>query len=115
MKAVVDLREAAIPLLIAALDDPRATGTLFKGKPTPLGHMALDILTHVIKLTNTVLVEESGEDGLGACIKSCYYFRPDATPAKMGRTKKKWQELYRQGAIVFLYPKWCGESMFNQQ
>jgi hypothetical protein len=106
VKTIVDLRAAAVPLLIAHLDDARPTRTMFEGKPTPLGHMALDILTHVIKQTNLVFVEDCNRDGLGACIHTGYYFRPDATLAEMEKTKKKWRQLYAHGRIVFQYPKW---------
>lgn len=106
VKAVVDLREAAVPLLIAHLDDMRPTQTMFKGKPVPLGHMALDILTHVITPTSRVFVKDCGQDGLGACIHKGYYFRPDAPLDEMERTKEKWQQLYARGLAQFSYPKW---------
>src|SRR5215831_4349476 len=70
VKAVVDLGASAVPFLIAHLDDTRPTRTMFEGKPTPLGHMALDILTHIIKRTDVVFVKDCDQDGLGACIHS---------------------------------------------
>ena len=106
VKAIVDLRASAIPLLIAHLDDTRPTRTMFEGKPIPLGHMALDILTHVIKQTDVVFVRDCDQDGLGACIHTGYYFRPDAALADMENTKDKWRRLYAHGRVVFQYPKW---------
>ena len=106
VKAIVDLRASAIPLLIAHLDDTRPTRTMFENKPTPLGHMALDILTHIIKRTDVVFVRDCDQDGLGACIHTGYYFRPDATATDMKNTKDKWRRLYANGRIVFRYPKW---------
>jgi hypothetical protein len=106
VKAIVDLRASVVPLLIAHLDDTRPTRTMFEGKPTPLGHMALDILTHVIKQTDVVFVRDCSRDGLGACIHTGYYFRPDATVADMENAKDKWRRLYANGRVVFQYPKW---------
>jgi hypothetical protein len=106
VKAIVDLKASAVPLLIAHLDDTRPTRTMFEGKPTPLGHMALDILTHVINRTDAVFVKDCNRDGLGACIHSGYYFRPDATAADMENTKDKWRRLYANGRVAFQYPKW---------
>jgi hypothetical protein len=104
VKAVVDLREAAVPLLIAHSDDTRPTQTMFKGSSVPLGHMALDILTHIITPTSTIFITDCGYDGLGACIHNGYYFRPDAPLDEMERTKKKWQQLYARGLVQFKYP-----------
>jgi len=89
VKAVVDLRSAVIPILIAHLDDTRPTRTRFQGKPVPLGHVALDILTHVISDTKTVFVQDCADDGLGACINPGYYYRPDAQVAANEKGQKQ--------------------------
>jgi hypothetical protein len=106
VKAVVDLKSAAIPLLITHLDDPRPTRIRFQGKPVPLGHVALDILTHVIGETNTVFVQDCADDGLGACIQPAYYFRPDASLQQMKAVKQSWQKLNDVNGLVFQYPSW---------
>jgi hypothetical protein len=106
VKAVVDLRGSAIPLLIEHLDDARQTRILFKGKPVPLGHIALDILTSIIKPNSDVDIPDCGDDGLGACIDPHYYFRPDASLSEMKRVKGNWRRLYRRGTIVYVYPEW---------
>lgn len=106
VKAVVNLRSTAIPLLIEHLDDTRPTKTLFKAKPTPLGHVALDILTHIIEPTSTIFILDCADDGLGACFQPGYYFRPDASLSEMRNVKERWQRAYRSDTIVFDYPSW---------
>jgi hypothetical protein len=106
VKAVVDLRSAAIPLLIEHLDDSQPTRTMFQGKPTPLGFIALDILTHIIKQSSEVFIPDCHDDGLGACFEPAYYFRPDASLVQMKRVKENWRRSYRRGAVAFEYPGW---------
>jgi hypothetical protein len=106
VKAVVDLRQSAVPLLIEHLDDRRPTRILFNGRPTPLGHVALDILGHVVKPTKQIFIPGCADDGLGACFQPGYYFRPDASQDQMGSVKSNWQKAYRRGAIQFDYPRW---------
>ena len=104
VKAVVDLKATAIPLLIEHLDDARPTRTLFNGKPVPLGHIALDILTNIVGLNREVIDTDNTDDGLGAGIQIGFYFRPDASLAEMKRVKENWRRLYRRGKISFSYP-----------
>jgi len=106
VKAIVDLGAEALPLLIKHLDDIRPTRIVFEKKPTPLGHVALDILTHIVKETPTVFVVDCADDGLGACIKPGYYFRPDASFAQMRAVKEKWRKTYQRGQLEFRYPHW---------
>jgi hypothetical protein len=104
VKAIVDLREMAIPLLIGHLDDARATQTLFDEKPVPLGHIALDILSHIVGENHKVFVTDCRNDGLGACFRPGYYFRPDARLPRMRIVKQNWMRSLRQGEIAFTYP-----------
>jgi len=104
VKAVVNLRSTAVPLLIEHLDDTRPKKNLFKGKPTPLGYVALDILTHIIEPTDTIFILDCADDGLGACFQPGYYFRPDASLSEMRSVKESWQRAYRSDTIVFDYP-----------
>jgi hypothetical protein len=105
VKAVVDLSAAAIPLLIQHLDDPRPTRTLFNGRPVPFGHVALDILSHIVGQNPIVFDVDCADDGLGACFSPGYYFRPNAPLTEMKRVKMKWQRLYRRNALQFAYPQ----------
>jgi hypothetical protein len=110
VKAVVDLRNAALPLLIRHLDDPRPTHTSFRvrpafsDRPATLAHVALDILTHMTELNDKIYIPDCADDGLGACFQPGYYFRPDASVKEMKNVKDKWQKLYRRGGVVFRYP-----------
>jgi len=106
VKAVVDLGQSAIPLLIEHLDDPHPTRVLFNGRPTPLGHVALDILSHVVRPTSKIFIPDCADDGLGACFQPGYYFRPDASPSQMKAVKSAWQRAYQSSAIQFEYPHW---------
>jgi len=104
VKAIVDLREMAIPLLIEHLDDARPTQTIFDEKPVPLGHIVLDILLHIVGENHKVLVTDCANDGLGSCFRPGYYFRPDAKLPRMRIVKQNWMRSLRQGEIVFAYP-----------
>jgi len=106
VKAIVDLKSSAIPLLISHLDDVPATRTLFDGKPAPLGYLALDILTNIIAEPNPVFIPNCADDGFGACIDPKYYFRPDGSVAAMKAVKQNWESLCSTGRLIFSYPNW---------
>jgi len=106
VRAIVDLRAGAIPILVAHLDDERATTIVFAGKLVRLGHLALDILTHIVGRTNRVFVSHCADDGLGACIQRGFYFRPDASAEQMSAVKAVWQIALKRGSLQFVYPRW---------
>ena len=106
VRAIVDLRARAIPTLIDHLDDPRASAITFAGRPVRLGHLALDILTHIVAETNRLFVSNCADDGLGACIQRGYYFRPDASPEEMSAVKGRWRAALNSGLLQFRYPAW---------
>jgi hypothetical protein len=116
VRAIVNLGRRAIPLLIAHLDDTRPTSARFgrDNLSVPVGHVCLDILTNIIR-ARRILVEDCADDGLGACVRDGYYFRPDAYARRGGglvarpevsRVKRNWQRAYRRGYIRFRYPEW---------
>jgi hypothetical protein len=114
VSAIVKLGAKAIPLLIRHLDDTRLTSARFHGRPVPVGHVCLDILTSII-IAPKVLVKDCPDDGLGACIKRGYYFRPDAygigkdkqmARPEILRVQSNWWRAYRGGRIRFRYPSW---------
>jgi hypothetical protein len=114
VRAIVKLGAEAIPLLIKHLNDTRLTSAKFRGRSVPVGHVCLDILTNIVDAPK-VLVKDCPDDGLGACVKSGYYFRPDAYSIKKNkflaqpeifRVKSNWQRTYQSGEIKFQYPKW---------
>lgn len=122
VRAIINLGARAIPLLIAHLNDTRLTSATFNGGFTrgtpirvPVGHVCLDILTHIIGNNPHIFIRGCADDGLGACLKGEYYFRPDEYyPA--GRdyiaregvhvAKVNWLRAYRKGLIKFQYPDW---------
>lgn len=114
VRAIVNLRSSAIPLLIAHLNDTRPTSAKFKGNPVPVGHVCLDILTNIVSAPE-ILIKDCADDGLGACVGGGYYFRPDAFTRKgsgfvagreVARVKANWQRAYRRGGVKFRYPAW---------
>jgi hypothetical protein len=117
VKDILDLGPKAIPLLIAHLDDTRLTSATFEGgftwgKPirVPVGHVCLDVLMHIIGENRYIFDWECGDDGLGACVKEGYYFRPDEFYpvnkneyiARLGVrvVKSNWQRAYRRGWLT---------------
>lgn len=117
VRAIFDLGPRCIPLLIAHLDDQRLTKTRFYGGEfrnapiqVPLSHICLDILLHATD-SRAVYVKDCADDGLGACVRQGYYFRPDVLRgrgglAAMRRVKARWRQAYKAKRIRFKYPDW---------
>jgi hypothetical protein len=118
---IVNLGQKAIPMLIAHLDDMRPTSATFYSEGykrvvnVPVGYVCLDLLTNIVKDTPRIFVEPCTDDGLGACVHSEFYFRPDAFRrngrgyvARPGivRAKSNWQRAYRKGYVKYRYPQW---------
>jgi hypothetical protein len=82
VKAIVDLKSSALSALIDRLDSTRATRISFKGKPVPLGYLALDILTKIVRETDSIFIKNCADDGLGACIE------PGSTFDRMHQCKR---------------------------
>ena len=115
---ILELGPKAIPILIACLDDTRLTSAMFEGgftwrKPirVPVGHVCLDIWLHIVGENRHVFDWECGDDGLGACVKEGYYFRPDEYYpvgnsdeyiARLGVrvTKANWLRAYQRGWLT---------------
>jgi len=114
VRRLVDLRDNVVPLLIACLDDPRPTQAVYLEKnqhyPVPLGHVCLDILTHVVR-SPQIHYKDCRDDGLGACIAEPFYYEPGIMMSKdsgkiMGAVKSRWEAAYRDGKLKFVYPSW---------
>ncbi len=117
VRAILDAGPSCIPLLIAHLDDQRLAAARFDGGrfadapiKVPLGHLCLDILIHATS-GRRVHVVNCTDDGLGACVRSGYYFRPDALQgrggvAKMRQVQTRWQRAHQAKRIRFEYPAW---------
>jgi hypothetical protein len=80
---LIKLRARSIPLLVDCLTDNRVTSVRFDGnnitRPmnVPLGYVCLDILMAVVTDRSISDPDDCGDDGLGACIREGFYFRPD--------------------------------------
>lgn len=80
--ALVRLGEKGTPLLIDCLSDGRVTNIRFGGnyitKPmsVPVGYVCLDILMGTTS-SKSLAEHDCADDGLGACMNSDFYFRPD--------------------------------------
>jgi len=80
--ALVRLRGGSLPLLIDCLSDRRITSMRFEGNRVtqpmnvPLGYVCLDILMNEVS-GRPVSDPNCADDGLGACMKYGFYFRPD--------------------------------------
>jgi hypothetical protein len=121
VKAVVDLRERALPLLVDCLTDrtpakalaTTSTGGVRARTNAPLGYVCLDVL---MSITNgkDVHVQDCADDGLGACIHEPYYFRPDVYSSgdeeeaakRVRAVQAAWREALKKGVVSFVYPPW---------
>ena len=64
------------PTLIACLSDTRTTNATFRSRRVPVGYVCLDILL-ARYVYEPVAEKDCADDGLGACIRPNFYFRPD--------------------------------------
>jgi hypothetical protein len=107
LNRMVDLKEKAIPLLIAHLDDMSPTRAKYQqneGLAVPFGFVCLDIL---IQITDSpAIIHDCKHDGMGACVHSPYYYMPDVSAKHAAIVKEHWQALYQAGKIKYVYPEW---------
>jgi hypothetical protein len=80
-----------------------------------MGRLCLDLLLALTQSNPVVTVADCADDGLGACIHSGYYFRPDdydrtgpqVKPLPVVyKVKKAWSKLLNSGGVTFRYPAW---------
>jgi hypothetical protein len=117
VRALLDVGPSCLPLLIAHLDDQRLTSVTFDGGrfarapiEVPLGYVCLDILMNATA-GQAVHIVDCADDGLGACVRAGYYFRPDVLSrpdgvVTMRQVKTRWQRAYRAKRVRFEYPTW---------
>lgn len=119
--ALIRLGKKSHPLLIDCLSDDRLTTVWFAGNTTtkemrvPLGYVCLDLLMRVAK-SKFVFEADCADDGLGACVNTGYYFRPDdyfhcavgwdkcAARPWIAVVQKNWARLYKQRRLQFHNP-----------
>ncbi|MGB9071049.1 MAG: hypothetical protein WCC22_00125 [Terriglobales bacterium] len=125
VKKIVNLRDAAIPVLIRHLDDTRITSAKYKGGAywdnpiaVPVGYLCLDILSQIVKDKKVLFVQGRRDcdfDGMGACIQSKYYFNPDDYSMRGERllpgrkvltAKRNWEAAQKAGLLKFRFPSW---------
>lgn len=115
---LIRLGPQSVPLLIDCLTDGRVTSMRFSGntvsKPmnVPIGYVCLDILMGTT--TGPVFEPNCADDGMGACMKVGFYFRPDDysgcwTDHCLPRpwvsvVHKNWRQLYLRRKIRFENP-----------
>jgi hypothetical protein len=128
VKDILALKEAAIPLLIRHLNDTRLTSARYQGGKywkspveVPAGYICLDILSQIVQDKKQLFVtghRDCEYDGMGACIRPSYYFRPEdlilmenqhANSNTVITTKKHWEQAYKTGLLKFRLPEWMVE------
>ncbi|HZR65332.1 MAG TPA: hypothetical protein VFA85_09305 [Terriglobales bacterium] len=118
VRKIVNLHEAAIPLLIRHLDDTRLTSAKYKvGKhwaapmAVPVGYLCLDILSQIVKDNKVLFVDGQRDcdyDGMGACFRP-KYSRKGARLVAGGivlAVKQNWMAARQAGLLKFRFPSW---------
>ena len=117
--ALVRLRAKSLPLLIDCLSDTRVSKAGFGGDATtrpmkvPVGYVCLDLLMGTAK-NRAIFRPDCADDGLGACVSTGYYFRPDdyfhciegdcdARPW-VAVVQRNWRQLFLSGRLRFHNP-----------
>jgi hypothetical protein len=108
VRAIADLGQAAIPLLISHLTDQRPTLAQYRQQPVPIAYLVLDLLLHMTDMNDErVVVPGCEQHGLGDCMQPELYFSPDTSdPNTLASVKKDWSEENKRRPINFIYPQW---------
>lgn len=108
LRAIAELGQNAIPLLISHLADQRPTLALYRQQPVPVAYLALDLLLHMTDMNDErVVVPGCEQHGLGDCMQPEFYFSPDTSdPNTLASVRKDWTEENKKQPIGFIYPPW---------
>jgi hypothetical protein len=108
LRAIGELGQAAIPLLIKHLDDQRPTQATYRQQPVSVGYLVLDLLLHMTDMNDErVMVPGCEHQGLGDCMQPEFYFSPDTRdPNVLESVKKEWKDENQKQPINFIYPPW---------
>jgi hypothetical protein len=114
VRGIVQLRDKAIPLLIAHLDDTRPTTAMVatgqRSIPAPVGFLALDILTAIVQAEESIL-NDCTRNVSGTCFERKYHLRADEVGTDDGeRVKDAWREANRRGLLRFRFPDWWTDA-----
>ncbi len=108
LRAIAELGQPAIPLLINHLADQRPTLALYQQQPVPVAYLVLDLLLHMTDMNDErVMVPGCEHHGLGDCMQPEFYFSPDTKdPNTLASVKKDWTDENQKQPINFIYPPW---------
>ena len=108
VRAIADLGQAAIPLLISHLTDQRPTQAEYRHQAVPVAYLALDLLLHMTDMNDErVVVPGCEQHGLGDCMQPDFYFSPDNTdPNTFASVQRDWIDENKKQPIKFIYPSW---------
>ncbi len=108
LRAIADLGQAAIPLLISHLTDQRPTLATYHQQPVPVAYLVLDLLLHMTDMNDErVVVPGCEQHGLGDCMQPDFYFSPDTKdPNTLASVKQDWADENKKQPINFVYPPW---------
>ncbi len=108
LRAIADLGQAAIPLLISHLTDQRPTLATYHQQPVPVAYLVLDLLLHMTDMNDErVVVPGCEQHGLGDCMQPEFYFSPDTQdPNTLASVQKDWADENKTQPINFVYPPW---------
>jgi hypothetical protein len=108
VRAIADLGQAAIPLLISHLTDQRSTLAQYRQQPVPVAYVVLDLLLHMTDMNDErVVVPGCEQHGLGDCMQPEFYFSPDTSdPNTLASVQKEWTDENKKQPINLIYPPW---------
>ena len=108
VRAIANLGQQAIPLLIAHLTDQRPSQAKYREQPVPAAYLALDLLLHITDMNDErVVVPQCEQHGLGDCMQPDFYFSPDTSdPNTFSSVQKSWLEENKKQPIKFVEPTW---------
>ena len=108
IRAIAELEQAAIPLLIGHLADQRPTLARYHQQPVPVAYIVLDLLLHMTDMNDErTVVPGCEQHGLGDCMQPDFYFSPDTTdPNVLTSVQKDWVDENKKQPIGFIYPPW---------
>ncbi|MFZ0708099.1 MAG: hypothetical protein WAM71_21045 [Candidatus Korobacteraceae bacterium] len=108
LRAIAELGQVAIPLLISHLTDQRPTRAIYNQQPVPVAYLALDLLLHMTDMNDErVVVPGCEQHGLGDCMQPEFYFSPDTKdPNTLASVQTEWTDENNKQAINFVYPPW---------
>ena len=125
IKNILACQDKAIPVLIDNIDNKTESLICFRGgiektatMPVTVGFLAQDILLHINGWDEDITYPDCNDDGLGACFKNEFYFRPDnfflkdreQITDKVKQVQRNWLEAYNNNKFGFISPKWYYES-----